>query len=498
MGRIFLLGIIRAVNFRRRVIFASIFCFIIVIGFQNCSNAGFSTQSSLQAETPSNIGPPVIEGSYVNILSNTQFQISTGMNLGSNKMNYLGTGSLPQFTVNSISSNGSTVTVNITPGDNQIYPNVLVQLGAGCDSQLRPIQAGSTGLYTALRVLTVSGNPVSSFTILAPLGATSFSPSSCLGSLVASEDLVGNSGNTADRWKKTPTALAWLEDSPQDNDPGAIREIGIQTTSNSPQYLCQELDPSLVTELQGQSLTFGARVMQRVQVSGGISSGAQAQFLIDGTFYKGTSTSSLNTYQWISQTQVIPTTAQSIQVCVAFNDGSGSVFYVAKPIAAIAQDMPANYYSQPQAEKVVPVVLVNTWDIYGSSIKFPIQPYNNSAYAGCAPCGYYGFMIDFYGETGGAVHWTTSSWQGDIEIDVPATSSLTPVTAFGLVSVPGVYETPGSAWLYPSVLGVTASATQNLVLVNGQAFFVSGASGQQADRINIDIFGFILNLGPVQ
>ena len=423
-----------------------------------------------------------------NLIANSQFQVVSGLDLQP-KMNEEATGTIGVLQVNSITpyaAGSSVVNINITPlpasNPNQPFPNELFYLDPGCDPQLLP-QRG-----TALRIITVTGNPVTSITALAPKGATQFQKTnSCYLHMVASADYTGTTGNSADYWTKYPTqAITWLEDSPPNSLPGATREIAVQMVSSAAHEMCQYLPAGIVTELQGQVLSFGSMIKEQISKSG--SGSAQVMIDVDGQLSYSPQTPATSGYTFISESVRVSNTAKSIMVCGVFNDTSGSVFYFAKPIAVIGS-LPSEYYSQPVGEKLIPLVVDNTQDIYGSNPGFnmPSTLYDDPFFVS-SESGYYGFMVDFYGETAGAVHWSTTELNGDFEMSTPTAAA----GGFAFMDVPNAYWIPGSAWLNVQVANQVYTQTQDLTLNNGFAFF-AGAKGVQINQANVDIFGFTLN-----
>ncbi|MDB5616600.1 hypothetical protein [Tardiphaga sp.] len=419
-----------------------------------------------------------------NLLSNSGFQLMAGVGLVT-KQAAEGTGGLLPFNVNSISNVGSIVTINITPSSlNQIKPNFLVQLYTGCAAGILPIQAGSTGIFSALRVLTITGNPVSSFTVMAPLGVTSFAPSSCLGTVMTTGDYTASNGNGPSQWTKTAQTWMWAENDPVNFDTigGSTQVIGLKQTSSSLQYLYQTLPPAQTVALQGQKFTCAARIKQKIKISSTAKMGIFANSVWNyGALIGG----ALDTWQWASVTVTINSAETQIVPAIVLSDDNGGVFYVTKPICAQVASMPTNYYSAPINETIFAPGIFNVWSIYGKTFTMP------STTLGTSPL--YGFYIDFFGETAGQIHWTATGLIGDIEGDATAlpTTMMMGNKATGTVI-------PGCANMVSQVVNVTMSMSCRPPLFNGQAFIATGQPSRTYNNFNVDLFGITTNGPPLQ
>jgi hypothetical protein len=431
----------------------------------------------------------------VNHLSNSGFQLCAGLALQT-KFNSFGTGTLATFAVTSVSyaapvlpETRGYVTINITPSaSNEIKPNFLVQLsGAGIDAALKPIQAGTTGAYTALRVISTTGSPVSSFKVLAPLGVTSFSASSGTGTVVTPGDIVGTSGNGPSNWKKLPTAaLLWMENDPVNFDPigGSTQVVGMRQTSSAETYFYQTLPAARTKALQGQKISAGGRMMQKISTG----TGTGRYFIqTDGTFHYGNTVAlSVGTYQWSGvQNLTIPAGTSSIVEGFAMNDAAGAVFYFSKPCGIESGYIPNDYYSAPQHEMIYPPGIFNVWSIYGKTFTVPTTTLGSTPF--------YGFYIDLMGETAGQVHWSADMLIGDMEgqsASLPATV-ITANTADNL----GI---PGGAILWMQAANQTNALTIHQPLTNGMMFIAAGQSGKTFSQFNVDLYGIATNTAQFQ
>lgn len=449
--------------------------------------ASFSgTTMSVSSMTSGTIGL----GSTVSASGVTTTTVSAlGSGLGGVGTYTLATSQPALGTRTALSTNGTNVvTINITPSSsNQIKKNFLVQLSAACDASIRPLQAGSNPIYTALRVISTTGSPVSSFTVKIPRWnpGAAFSTAGCTGTVVTPSELLGNSGNGPSTWKKTAAAsggmLTWMENDPNNFDPigGSTQVVGIRQGTDPEQYMYQTFTDQQVINLQGQKMTCGSRIKP---TGAGV---ARTVVFVNGTAYYGTASSTSLTYGWSPVTVDVPAGSTSIIAGIATQTPNTSFFW-SKPICVPGPGMPTNFYYQRPAEVAHSPGIFNVWSYYGLTLTTPSVQLTGSPF--------FGFEVDLYGETAGQIHPLVGGAIGDME----AASSSLPATMI-TATQPSTVGLPGG-----SILWVQSGASyQNAVgyhqpLLDGRMIFAAGQANHVFNQVNLDLFSVYINWSPLQ
>ena len=426
--------------------------------------------------------------SYENLISDSQFESIT--KLGTiNKPSNTGVGSVPTFTATGVSNTGpgNVVTVTVTPSSsNQIFPHALVQIsGGGIPTGISPFRSnpGSSN-YTALHVLSVSGNPVSSFTALAPYPYTGSSWSgSATGTVITRGDLSGVTGDGPDGWQKYTQMLLWLEDDPVNIPPMAVRSVGVEKTISGYQYISQNLYPELVRELQGNNLTISFTVNHKVH--GGTGTWRPWVSINGGSNIYGTEAPGFG-LQYVQEVVAIPANAKTVTVGIAFDGASGDVYYAALPMAAKAYGLPQNYYVQRREPRfVLGNHPANTATLYGASYTFSTSQ-TFQVGAGSPPATAPGFASDIFGDSTGEIGYSVTGMDADLEVN--ATTSAFSGKALNFYAFDGSFNYGGIGNNYfPQAYQQTISWT-NFVPLNTGRFAVGGSAGLSIQYCNIDIF----------
>ncbi len=405
-----------------------------------------------------------------NLLMNSQWQINTTVN-AANKLGQGSTTALSAGTVSAYTTGSNLITFTVS-GVNTLKVNDLVQLGgAGIHANLK---------ISTLRVLSVAGSPITSFTANAPYG---FEPSMTGNGTIqqmATGDLGGTSLLGPDNWQKTPASLVWsLDDYSADIDPGAQRALLLYKNSvSADQYMYQGLPAALVIALRGKTITMRWRVKQFAGTAGG----AKAFINIDGVVATGTASVGTGVYEDVTYSAAVSTTATTIDVgLVATGSDGANAYYVCKPILAIASSLPANFYTQPRNEYVIPYQKITPLTYTNAGVTFPTVL--------DATGSYYSYGVDFYAETNGAIYYTVPMISAQAEMT--STSVGSPVAFRNQIAAAGINF--GLHPIYTQVSGVINVSSGNLVLVNGYGVFYTTTSGLAVTTFSVDVNQYMVS-----
>ena len=453
--------------------------------------AGNNTGSaaSVAALTPAQVSAMIgIAGDPTNLFINPQWQILDNTATQINQVGPQSISTLPSFTVTGSSSSGTTIPTFNVSGSPNINVNDLVSLSGGT------INAAIANKI--MRVISVTGNPVTSFSVVTPLSV--YGPSSSqsgAGQIVNLGDLGSAIPATGQYWSKSTTLQFWPTSYIADLDPGALRCLGVYmggvagATGTPTQNMGQQLSAPLVQRLHGQTITVSFRVQQRVKGGSGTS---QAYLNINGSLYFGAPVTGGGSYEDVRITYAIPANATSIYAGVNFSGASTDAYYVCKPHMAVTPSLPVNYFTEIPNDYLQSNMDIVPYTLNGASVQFPSTVDATGAY--------YSLYHDPFSETNGRVHWSVTCIQFTTEAKIAS-----PGAALGWRNIIGnsggtqiIYGTP----TYPAVAGIygtsqnrmpTDRGGQTNSIAPGFLILYSPTSAAAFTNVSMDVQGYCLN-----
>lgn len=444
--------------------------------------------------TPDNLGR-----SLENLFPNTQWQLINGLGPGWNgdpatlaahldsfvtEQNWLYTGNLPAVNVTNLA-----VATDATSGQNTItatcvdvqycYPGQLIIFGAsGAHASLR---------VSAMRILTVNYT-TKLITFRAPRNGsptpgavtTAFRP-------IMRADMTGTTGNGPDGWTKTATALCWLDRYPRSTvgmtgtptwvtnlRPSSKRILVFQPASAAQAHFYHTFpDP---VALRGQTINFGMWVNR-------VSNGTAKLFIGGTTYLEGTQIVSTAGWTWMEMSYTVPDTCTELQAGIAITDSAAAPWRIVDPMCANGAVIGEGGYRPAMRGAVERFVVKQTPDsFHGADFSFGAV---GSASAG------FGFKVDVFAETGGAIAEDVSMVRGQLEGST-ATAAGKALGTRNTFEAPQRYGHICHANLNAQPVGDTGDFDINRA--DGTFWLYTNASASAWDDVSMDMNSAILRL----
>lgn len=378
-------------------------------------------------------GAVVTSPAAENLFPNTQWQLLNGLGPGwdgnpatlsahfdafPTEMNWLYTGNLPAVNVTnlSVATDGSSGqnTISATCNDVQyLYPGQLIIFGpTGAHASLR---------VSAMRIRTVNYS-TKIITFQAPRnGSPTPGAVTCSFRPVMRADMAGVTGNGPDGWTKSATALCWLDRYPRvtagmTGSPTWVsnlrasnkRNLVIQPASDADTHFYHTLPDC--THLRGQTISFGFWVNR-------VSNGS-AKLFVGGTNYiEGTQTVSAAGWTWMEMSYTVPDNCLELQVGIVFKTSGGDPWRIVDPMLVVGGTIGAGGYRPAMRGTIERFLVKQTPDsFHGADFSF--------GSVGSAGAGY-GFKVDVFAETTGAIAEDVPIVRGQLEGSTPV-SGATP------------------------------------------------------------------------
>jgi hypothetical protein len=378
-------------------------------------------------------GNPILAGSTENLFPNTQWQLMNGLGPGwdgdpgtlathllafDTEQNWLYTGNLPAVNVTNIAvaTDGSSGQRTITATCNDVqycYPGQLIIFGAS--------GAHASLLVSAMRIRTVNYT-AQTITFQAPRnGNPTTGAVTCSFRPVMRADMTGVTGNGPDGWTKTSTALCWQDRFPRSTvgmtgspgwttnlRPANKRILVIKPVSDADTHFYHVFPDPI--SLRGQTISFGFMVNR-------VSNGTATPFVGGTAYVEGSQVVSTAGWTWIEMSYTVPDTCTELQCGVVFKNSGNDPWRIVDPMAVVGASIGSGGY-RPGIRGAVERFLVKQtpdsfhgWDgSFGST--------------GSTSVGY-GFKVDVFAETGGAIAEDVPLVRGQLEGST-AVSGTTP------------------------------------------------------------------------
>ena len=332
--------------------------------------------------------------SPTNFAPNSQWEIWSSVSYGPAE-NPQGTGIEPLIVAsgNTTGTPGSSVLTVHTTGDLSVGDLVEVR-GPGVDPSLG---------RAPMRVIALVPN--TSITVRTPFGMTPrVSGPSTVTPIVIGNLAAEGQGNAADGWSKSLGMPVWRDNYPANVPRTAYFSLGASKDVGRVEYIETALRPRLWA---GKQVVFGIYGYQKVRHGTGTWSIAYNDS-IDGIRHCRQVPAEA-AFQWSECTVNIPEAATYVYAEVQLNGSVGDTYYFADPVLTVGRKIGGvTSYTKPQ-EDFIPIVHVKAKSWINSTIIFP-------SFAGDGPstCRY-GFTIDPYADTGGAIAPTVAEARGQAE-----------------------------------------------------------------------------------
>ena len=353
------------------------------------SASGGGTSNYLRADNTWNTPPA---GTVDNLLPNVQNQLWSGVQFIT-KQNAAGTAAQTALSCSGFNTTNANPTITCA-NTQTLRVNDLIWtsiVGFWGYAGVGYINCGSVnctaGLVTSNRVTTVTTN---TSVVIASPGFGGVSPAaSAAVTLTPIAPGAASGTNGADGWTKTGTLLATIDDwgaaaTPATTVyPGCERPLLLRKGITGQEIYEYNVPANAIGRFQGQTVTFGAAVYQRVQ--GGAST---FNLHIDDTTGSTASAngtgSGLGGYQFLSVTRTIAQAATAVAIYINLTGNSGDVFDICLPTAAFVPTMVQSQLKQNAFERVKATSHWNPPLLTPFSITFPTSVI-------CTGCGLYGW-----------------------------------------------------------------------------------------------------------
>lgn len=392
-----------------------------------------------------------------NFLQNTQFQVRTGM-LANTKMNSAGTGTQTAISF-----------TNFTPSSTSpiLYTTNTQQLKQGDLIKITGTSVAGFNL-TLLRVKGIAVN--NSIQVTLPLGlATPATSVACTGTPMLQYSNGSTNGNGPDSYTITSGVNCWIDDFPINSCPGSKLQCGLQLTSTSQQVFYYTVPAADVSLYQGKTICFGMQCLQKIG-----SGTAQIILQTDSGSNFGTNFIVNGSYEYSELSVLIPTNAAYITMGIVLNGAIGDVYYVSQPKAVVGTT--CGDYTFDNRE-LVPICKMTPISLNTASFTIPAF---GDGY------GTYGFPVDIFQETNGAIDPSVRIIKAQLE-----GKCATGQVALAMRNIIGLPPTYGVTTYCPSA-GSWCTAYGHITLANGCGFLYSANASVSWSFTSLDINGYLL------
>lgn len=368
-------------------------------------------------------GNPILAGSTENLFPNSQWQLINALGPGwdgnpatltahllafDTEQNWLYTGNLPAVNVTNIAvaTDGTSGqnTITATCSDAQyLYPGQLIAFGAS--------GAHASLLVSTMRILTVNYT-TKLITFRAPRnGSPTTGAVTCAFRPIMRADLAGVTGNGPDGWTKTATAKCWLDRYPRSTvgmtgTPTWVtnlraankRNLVIKPASDADAHFYHIVPDPIA--LRGKTISFGFYVNR-------VSNGTATSFVGGTAYVEGSQIVSTAGWAWIEMSYTVPDTCTELQCGIVFKGSGDDPWRIADPMMVVGASIGAGGYRPGVRGTVERFTVKQTPDSF--------HGWDGSFGAvGSASVGF-GFKVDVFAETGGAIAEDVCMVRGQLE-----------------------------------------------------------------------------------